>query len=75
MSRFTGDTWLPAINIICWFLLVVAILAILTRIGTKFWIYRKLTKDDYVIILSTVSSPRATAFQCYHSVLKRITDY
>ncbi|PCG90241.1 Hypothetical protein PENO1_072920 [Penicillium occitanis (nom. inval.)] len=29
-------------------------LGILTRIGTKLWIYRKLTKDDYVIILSTV---------------------
>lgn len=55
MTRFTGDTWLPAINVICWFLLVVAMLGILTRIGTKLWIYRKLTKDDYVIILSTVS--------------------
>lgn len=61
MSRFTGDTWLPAINVICWFLLVVAILGILTRIGTKLWIYRKLTKDDYVIIISTVSIPVARA--------------
>lgn len=72
MSRFTGDTWLPAINVICWFLLVIAILGILTRIATKFWIYRKLTKDDYVIILSTVS--RATAYNktpLYPSIYQR----
>ncbi|KAH8703269.1 hypothetical protein BGW36DRAFT_369075 [Talaromyces proteolyticus] len=54
MSRFTGDTWTPAINVICWFFLVVAILGILTRLGTKAWIYRKFTRDDYVIILSII---------------------
>jgi hypothetical protein len=40
--------------------MVVAILGIITRLGTKAWIYRKLTPDDYVIIISIVSEPIIT---------------
>ncbi|OKL56626.1 hypothetical protein UA08_08216 [Talaromyces atroroseus] len=54
MSRFTGDTETPAINVLSWFLLVISILGVLTRLGTKLWIFRKFTNDDYMIILSAV---------------------
>jgi hypothetical protein len=56
MTRFKDNTWTPAINVTCWFLMVVAILGIIVRLGTKAWIYRKFTPDDYVIILSIVSN-------------------
>jgi hypothetical protein len=55
MTRFTGDTETPAINVLCWFLLIIAVLGVLTRLGTKIWIFRKFTVDDYMIILSAVS--------------------
>jgi hypothetical protein len=55
MTRFTGDSWAPAINVTCWYFMVVSILALITRLGTKLWIYRKLTRDDYLIIAAVVS--------------------
>jgi len=40
------NTWTPAINVLTWFMLVTAILSILTRLGTKYFIFRKFTVDD-----------------------------
>lgn len=43
-------TWTPGINVLTWFMLVTAILSVLTRLGTKYWIFRKLTVDDVLSI-------------------------
>ncbi|CAG8271582.1 unnamed protein product [Penicillium olsonii] len=40
------NTWTPAINILTWFMLVTSTLSVLTRLGTKLFIFRKLTIDD-----------------------------
>lgn len=49
------DTWTPAVNILTWFMLVTAILSVLTRLGTKYWIFRKLTVDDFLSIGAIVA--------------------
>ncbi|KAH8422278.1 uncharacterized protein LDX57_000036 [Aspergillus melleus] len=66
MGRFSPDSWTPAVNVLTWYLLVTAALSVLTRLGTKWWIFRKLTTDDYLSIVSLVyiqpsrrTSPRA----------------
>lgn len=55
-TRFVGDMRTPAVDVVTWFLLVVAMIAVLIRLGTKLWIFRKLHKDDYIMILSAVRS-------------------
>ncbi|KAA8651162.1 uncharacterized protein ATNIH1004_000040 [Aspergillus tanneri] len=55
MSRFSPDSWTPAVNVLTWYLLVTAILSMLTRVGTKYWIFRKLTTDDYLSLVSLVT--------------------
>lgn len=40
------NTWTPAINVLTWFMLVTAILSVLTRLGTKYFFFRKFTIDD-----------------------------
>ncbi|KAG2014504.1 hypothetical protein GB937_006730 [Aspergillus fischeri] len=53
MGRFANsDTRDPAVNVTNWFLVVVAGLSVLIRLGTKFWIFHRLTSDDYLIIVS-----------------------
>ncbi|PKX97800.1 uncharacterized protein P174DRAFT_364641 [Aspergillus novofumigatus IBT 16806] len=53
MGRFANiDTRDPAVNVTNWFLVVVAGLSVLIRLGTKFWIFHRLTSDDYLIIAS-----------------------
>ncbi|KAL4875320.1 hypothetical protein BJY04DRAFT_224192 [Aspergillus karnatakaensis] len=53
MGRFANiDTRDPAVNITTWFLVVVAALSVLIRLGTKYWLFRRLTSDDYLIIAS-----------------------
>ncbi|KAE8163871.1 hypothetical protein BDV40DRAFT_287404 [Aspergillus tamarii] len=52
MAHFSPDSWTPAVNVLTWFLLVTAILSVITRLGTKYWIFRKLTEDDYFSITS-----------------------
>ncbi|KAJ5690309.1 hypothetical protein N7462_004701 [Penicillium macrosclerotiorum] len=44
------DTWTPAINVLTWFMLITAIMSVLTRLGTKYWIFRKFTIDDFLSI-------------------------
>ena len=54
MGRFSPDSWTPAVNVLTWYLLVTAVLSVLTRLGTKWWIFRKLTTDDYWSVASLV---------------------
>lgn len=54
MGRFSPDSWTPAVNVLTWYLLVTAALSVLTRLGTKWWIFRKLTTDDYLSVVSLV---------------------
>ncbi|KAF7157287.1 hypothetical protein CNMCM5623_001410 [Aspergillus felis] len=57
MGRFANtDTWDPAVNVTNWFLVVVAGLSVLIRLGTKCWIFHRLTSDDYLIIASLALS-------------------
>ncbi|OQE32642.1 hypothetical protein PENFLA_c001G08127 [Penicillium flavigenum] len=48
------NTWTPAVNVLTWFMLVTAILSVLTRLGTKYFIFRKWTFDDGLITTSIV---------------------
>ncbi|KAJ5952228.1 uncharacterized protein N7479_010641 [Penicillium vulpinum] len=48
------NTWTPAINVLTWFMLVTAILSVLTRLGTKYFIFRKWTFDDGLATTSLV---------------------
>ncbi|KAF5854956.1 hypothetical protein ETB97_010491 [Aspergillus alliaceus] len=54
MGRFSRDTWKPTVNVVTWFLMTTAILCVLTRLGTKYWIFRRWTTDDYLSIVSMV---------------------
>lgn len=50
-----------AANVVNWFLLVTAVLAVLMRLGTKYFFVRKLTRDDYILCLALV--------RCLHKIL------
>jgi hypothetical protein len=54
MGRYVKGSRTAAVDVLTWFLLVTAILSVLIRLGTKCWIFRKLTRDDYLSILSLV---------------------
>ncbi|KAJ5145934.1 uncharacterized protein N7515_000498 [Penicillium bovifimosum] len=49
------ETWTPAINVLTLFMLVTCILSVFTRLGTKYWIFRKLTVDDFLIIAALLT--------------------
>ncbi|KAJ5433145.1 uncharacterized protein N7458_012301 [Penicillium daleae] len=49
------ETWTPAINVLTWFMLVTSILSVFTRLGTKYWIFRKLTIDDVLSIAALIA--------------------
>ncbi|KAJ5200041.1 hypothetical protein N7491_009158 [Penicillium cf. griseofulvum] len=48
------NSWTPGINVLTWFMLVTAILSVLTRLGTKYFIFRKWTFDDGLATASLV---------------------
>ncbi|KAJ5817783.1 hypothetical protein N7447_007791 [Penicillium robsamsonii] len=48
------NTWTPGINVLTWFMLVTAILSVFTRLGTKYFIFRKWTLDDGLATASLV---------------------
>ena len=48
------NTWTPAVNVLTWFMLVTAILSVLTRLGTKYFFFRKFTFDDGLAASSIV---------------------
>ncbi|KAJ1709367.1 hypothetical protein NYO67_8506 [Aspergillus flavus] len=54
MGRFLHDKdrRAPVLNVVNWFLLVVAVLSVLTRLGTKLWMFHRFTSDDYLIMVS-----------------------
>lgn len=55
MGRFENERSRdPAINVVSWFLLVVSFLSVLVRLGTKLWMFHRLTRDDYLIVVSFV---------------------
>ncbi|KAJ5291447.1 hypothetical protein N7478_000698 [Penicillium angulare] len=51
-TRFKGDTKDPAINVTAWCLLVVMILSVCTRLGTKYRLIHGLDIDDFLIVTS-----------------------
>ncbi|KAJ5544445.1 hypothetical protein N7513_004700 [Penicillium frequentans] len=53
-TRFTEDTKDPAVNVTTWCLLVVMILSVLSRLGTKVRLFRRLIADDLLIITSLI---------------------
>lgn len=54
MGRLAKDNWKPTVNVVTWFLMTTTILCVLTRLGTKYWIFRRWTTDDYLSIFSVV---------------------
>ncbi|KAE8389054.1 hypothetical protein BDV23DRAFT_194702 [Aspergillus alliaceus] len=55
MKQELRETWTPGINVLTWFMLITAILSVSTRLGTKYWIFRKLTVDDALSIGALVT--------------------
>ncbi|KAJ5330519.1 hypothetical protein N7476_000302 [Penicillium atrosanguineum] len=53
-TRFKGDTKDPMVNVTTWCLLVVTIFSVLSRLGTKFRLFRQLIADDLLMIASLV---------------------
>lgn len=53
-TRFKTESKDPAVNVTTWVLLVVVILSVSARLGTKFNLFHKLTVDDILIIGSLV---------------------
>ncbi|KAJ5291474.1 hypothetical protein N7478_000725 [Penicillium angulare] len=51
-TRFTGDTKDPAINVTAWCFLIVMILSVCTRLGTKYRLFHGLDIDDFLIVTS-----------------------
>lgn len=52
MTWFTGDSWGPAVNILAWLLWITSVLAVIGRLVTKHWITKKLTVDDYLLLVA-----------------------
>ncbi|KAJ5587743.1 uncharacterized protein N7459_003508 [Penicillium hispanicum] len=53
-TRFHTDTRDPAVNVTNFVLLVVILLGVLVRLGTKFRLFKRFTPDDYCIVSSLV---------------------
>lgn len=53
-TRFKTESKDPAVNVTTWFLLVVVILSVAARLGTKFNLFHKLTVDDLLIVAALV---------------------
>ena len=54
MIRFTGDSWGPTVNVLTWLLWTASVLAVIGRLVTKNWIVKKLTMDDYLLLVALV---------------------
>lgn len=48
-------TWTPAINVLTFFMLVTSVLSVFTRLGTKYFMVRKWSLDDYLSIGAMVT--------------------
>lgn len=54
MTRYSPDSRTPPVLVLNYYLLVISILAVLIRLGTKLWKLRAIFRDDYYIIVSLV---------------------
>ncbi|KAK6811141.1 hypothetical protein RU639_012979 [Aspergillus parasiticus] len=52
MSKFEPGSWQPMVSVLTWLLMITAILVVFARLGTKYWIIRRWTADDYLCIVS-----------------------
>ncbi|KAJ1710652.1 hypothetical protein G4B11_002064 [Aspergillus flavus] len=52
MSKFEPGSWQPMVSVLTWLLMITAILVVFARLGTKYWIIRQWTADDYLCIVS-----------------------
>ena len=48
------DNTTPLIEIVTWFCLVVSILTVISRLGTKHYVLHRFNLDDYSIFISLV---------------------
>lgn len=53
-SRFSGDTNDPAVNVTTWLFMIIMVFSVMTRIGTKFHLFKRLMVDDVFILASLV---------------------
>lgn len=53
-SRFNVTTKDPAINVTAWFFMTAIVLSVITRLGTKYHLFKKLLVDDFLILASAV---------------------
>ncbi|KAL1983175.1 hypothetical protein VTN96DRAFT_425 [Rasamsonia emersonii] len=52
MNIVAADNRTPIVNVLTWFLLTAAVLSVITRLGTKYFIRGRLSPDDYIICVS-----------------------
>ncbi|KAJ6445238.1 3-hydroxybenzoate 6-hydroxylase 1 [Purpureocillium lavendulum] len=53
-SRFSGDTNDPAVNVTTWLFMIIMVFSVITRIGTKLHLFKRLMLDDLFILASLV---------------------
>jgi hypothetical protein len=56
MRPVTADNTAPLIAIVACLLLILATLAVLSRLGMKYWITRRLDLDDWMICVALVGA-------------------
>lgn len=54
MTRFAEDSWNPAVAVTAWFLMSTTVLAVISRLITKWLVFRKITRDDYMVVASVI---------------------
>ncbi|KAL1965585.1 hypothetical protein VTN77DRAFT_5669 [Rasamsonia byssochlamydoides] len=67
------DAATAAANVVNWFLLVTAILAVLVRLGTKYFFVRRLTQDDYILCLALSISTSLGVSRQFHDPLDSLS--
>lgn len=53
-SRFNRDSWDPAVNVTAWLFMVIIVCSLTTRLGTKFYLLKRLAVDDLLITASLI---------------------
>lgn len=69
MNIVAADNRTPIVNVLTWFLLTAAVLSVITRLGTKYFIRGRLSPDDYIICVSLV---RLTLESMVHRLMPRL---
>ncbi|CAG7931922.1 unnamed protein product [Penicillium olsonii] len=73
-TRFTGDSKDPEVNVTAWCLLVVVVLAVFARLGTKYHIFKRWTSDDFLVIVSSVVTLSLAVAAGYGTHKKDVSD-